>query len=212
MYSLKQWRHVPSMWDDAINEEILMADKNFKFCTACGRKVALSAKFCAECGADLSGGSEKILGCIDNTRTRGSNRTSLVFTTNRIIVAETESFALEILSGLPVTRWPVSGARRKKEREFHTLNPEEVLGANKKNYAIPYSEITQLRVRKPTGSWGGLKNATVTLATRLEEKAFILFGTSIIKSQYLKETEKTLEFLPKLKQDNRLGNRLIIEN
>ncbi len=192
---------------------ILMADTNFKFCTACGRKVALNAQFCAGCSADLSGGGDKILGCIDNTSTRGSSRTSLVFTTNRIIVAETESSAMELLSTGFVTR-PLAGlARGKTEREFRTSNPEEILGANKKNYAIPYSEITQLRVRKPTGSWTrGLKHGGVTLATRLEEKAFKLIGSGVTTSQYLKETEKTLEFLPKLKQGNRLGQRLIIEN
>jgi len=30
-----------------------MAEKNFKFCTACGHKIALNAKFCAGCGAAL---------------------------------------------------------------------------------------------------------------------------------------------------------------
>jgi zinc-ribbon domain len=35
-----------------------MAEKNFKFCTACGHKVALNAKFCAGCGAAL-GAKEK---------------------------------------------------------------------------------------------------------------------------------------------------------
>jgi hypothetical protein len=34
-----------------VNEGILMAD--FKFCTACGRKVALNAQFCTGCGAAL---------------------------------------------------------------------------------------------------------------------------------------------------------------
>jgi tetratricopeptide (TPR) repeat protein len=35
-----------------------MADTNFKFCTACGRKVALNARFCGGCGAAL-GAKEK---------------------------------------------------------------------------------------------------------------------------------------------------------
>jgi hypothetical protein len=120
---------------------------------------------------------------------------------------------MELLSTGFVTR-PLAGlARGKTEREFRTSTPEEILGANKKNYAIPYSEITQLRVRKPTGSWArGLKYGGVTLATRLEKKAFKLIGSGVTTSQYLKETEKTLEFLPKLKQGNRLGHRLIIEN
>jgi tetratricopeptide (TPR) repeat protein len=37
---------------------ILVADTNFKFCAACGRKVALNAQFCAGCGAVL-GAKEK---------------------------------------------------------------------------------------------------------------------------------------------------------
>jgi tetratricopeptide (TPR) repeat protein len=37
---------------------ILVADTNFKFCAACGRKVALNAQFCAGCGAAL-GAKEK---------------------------------------------------------------------------------------------------------------------------------------------------------
>jgi tetratricopeptide (TPR) repeat protein len=35
-----------------------MAETNFKFCTACGRKVALNARFCGGCGAAL-GAKEK---------------------------------------------------------------------------------------------------------------------------------------------------------
>jgi tetratricopeptide (TPR) repeat protein len=37
-----------------------MADKNFKFCTACGRKVALNAKFCGGCGAALGAKDESV--------------------------------------------------------------------------------------------------------------------------------------------------------
>jgi hypothetical protein len=32
-------------------EGVFMADKNFKFCTACGRKATLNAQFCGGCGA-----------------------------------------------------------------------------------------------------------------------------------------------------------------
>jgi tetratricopeptide (TPR) repeat protein len=39
---------------------ILMADTNFKFCTACGRKVALNAQFCAGCGAALGAKAKSV--------------------------------------------------------------------------------------------------------------------------------------------------------
>jgi tetratricopeptide (TPR) repeat protein len=41
-----------------LSRGILMADTNFKFCTACGRKAALNAQFCGGCGAAF-GAKEK---------------------------------------------------------------------------------------------------------------------------------------------------------
>ena len=189
-----------------------MAD--FKFCKNCGRKVSLNGQLCARCGADLGegadlsegGGGEAIVGSIDNVKTTDNTRISLVFTSNRVIVAETQRAATALLgAGLLTVRLSAGEARDEKERKFLTSTPEEIIGAYKKNYAIPYSEITQLRVRKPIVSrmWG-TKPGRIALVTSLGVKEFKLV-------YYKKEMERTLESLwSKLR--NRLGHKLIIEN
>jgi RNA polymerase subunit RPABC4/transcription elongation factor Spt4 len=196
-------------------EDTLTSNTQFKFCKNCGRKVALNAKFCAGCGADLSeggGGGEKILSSLNNVATKDGTKTTLLFTTNRIIVAQTLSRRADLASsavpsvvGILVGAALRESARRKQEQETRTLNLEEIVGAHKKNYAIPYSEITQLRVRKPIVSrmWG-TKPGRIALVTSLGVKEFKLV-------YYKKEMERTLESLGS-KLRNRLGDKLIIEN
>jgi len=202
-----------------------MADTKFKFCENCGRKVSLNGQLCARCGADLGegadlsegGGGEAIVGSIDNVKTTDNTRISLVFTSNRVIVAETQRAATALLgAGLLTVRLSAGGARDEKERKFRTSTPEEIIGAHKNNYAVPYSEITQLRVRKPTvsGMWGP-KWGNITWTTTLKEEKFKLApstgSSGFGAKKYLDELEKTLEsLLPKLKQ--RLYGKLIVEN
>ena len=107
--------------------------------------------------------------------------------------------------GLILDRAVAGYVRHGKEHEIRTSNPEEIVGAHKNNYAVPYSEITELRVRTPTFSrmWG-TKPGRIALVTSLGVKEFKLV-------YYKKEMERTLESLwSKLR--NRLGHKLIIEN
>jgi zinc-ribbon domain len=53
-------------------EGVFMADKNFKFCTACGRKVALNAQFCAGCGAALGAKVAGITKTLDFSELEGA--------------------------------------------------------------------------------------------------------------------------------------------
>jgi hypothetical protein len=48
-----------------------MADTNFKFCTACGRKVALNARFCGGRGAALRGKNNSVGHCTSAARIDG---------------------------------------------------------------------------------------------------------------------------------------------
>src|ERR1035437_899844 len=184
-----------------------MADTKFEFCENCGRKVSLNGQLCSRCGADLSKGDEKILGGIDNINMRGKGgKTSLLFTTNRTIVAETQSLGTELASrAVPSIAGVLLGgalrahARGKKEQELRATNPEEILSANKKNYAIPYSEVTQLWVKKPEGGRPGM----ITLTTGQKKIAIKVHSS---------QPSIELNVLTKLKQGNRLGHKLIIEN
>ena len=104
-----------------------MADTKFKFCENCGRKVSLNGQLCARCGADLSegGGGEAIVGSIDNVKTTDNTRISLVFTSNRVIVAETQRAATALLgAGLLTVRLSAGGAIDENERKFRTSTPE----------------------------------------------------------------------------------------
>ncbi len=89
--------------------------------------------------------SEKILGIIeavDYSRMikKGSH---LALTTDRLIVAR--GSAVELFD-LPV----IAGRKRKKEREkvFAELTPDGILSVDKKNLAIPWSEVTKVEVVK----------------------------------------------------------------
>ena len=141
-----------------------MAETNFKFCTTCGRKVALNAQFCAGCSADLGAPEEQHVqqdavtgeavvgwtsGVVIGNRW-GTPNQMLLFTTDRTVVAKTSSVASGLRS---------QAERMTKGAQFGVV--DEILSENEKNYAILHSEITQLRVKLPRV----LRRIRVTLTT-----------------------------------------------
>lgn len=85
--------------------------------------------------------NEEILVVIDCTVT------ALYFTSNRVIVAKLAGSALSTFFGLGGMLAEQRMAAKKKE-QISKLSPESILTADKKNFAIPYTEVTQVELLK----------------------------------------------------------------
>ena len=82
--------------------------------------------------------------------TRSNQPTALFFTSNRVIVARTASTAARVIGyafgwGGQATE---EHAEDKKIKELSKLPPEDILADNKKNFAIPYTDIIQVELFK----------------------------------------------------------------
>jgi len=85
---------------------------------------------------------EDILEAIETT-----DRKMLYITPDKIIIAKLESFTSYVVTQpLPLLGY-VDVYAKEKER-LGKLSPEAILTADKKNFAIPYSEITRLEMSK----------------------------------------------------------------
>jgi hypothetical protein len=99
--------------------------------------------------------SEKILGKTEivyiKGRFSGYDRSMLFFTSNRLIVAKFSEDWSHYAPGSPVTFW-VSRDREKKKKEDleqSALLPEHVLKKDAENFAILYSDVEKVEVKRP---------------------------------------------------------------
>jgi len=88
--------------------------------------------------------SEKVFGIIKVNR--GNTRETLFLTPDRVIVARTSGGFGGMFGGIGAVISEYKG--KKKEKEYLELSPESVLTADKKNFAIPKSEITKVELKK----------------------------------------------------------------
>jgi hypothetical protein len=168
-----------------------MAD--FKFCKNCGRKVTLNGQFCAGCGADLgavtsagrtsmSPSEETIVGYTSHvflgSSLLGMPSGVLLFTTDRMVVAKASGKAGLAAFGLIGYTLQV----RSKAEKMAGAEIDNLLLENKKNYAIPYSEIRKLRVKQP----GSLTKGNVTITTAQGEQIVKISnrGVGVIKDDW----------------------------
>ena len=107
---------------------------------------------------------EELLGVIDHTEGKGKGRTmkkwSLVFTSNRVIASKisgTLGVALSGLSGVlgEVGRADINRRVRGSSEEIPGMSAEDILTADKDNFAIPYSDIVKVEAKK-----GGILSPT----------------------------------------------------
>ena len=87
---------------------------------------------------------------------------ALFFTSNRVIIARTESAGSRFTRSLPFAFFGALGMaiaariqqsqQAKKTKELSKLTPESILSADKKNFAIPYEEIMKVEFFKKI--WG----------------------------------------------------------
>ena len=106
--------------------------------------------------------SEELLGVISHTEGRGKGRFmkrfALVFTSERILVAKitgTLGVALSGLSGVvgELERMALNRKVKEKSEKFTSVSVEDILKADKDNYAIPYSEILKVEMKKGGFLW-----------------------------------------------------------
>lgn len=86
--------------------------------------------------------NEEILVVIDT-----NERKALYFTSNRVIVAKVGGQALSMAFGI-AGALAESRMQAKKKEQLSKLTPESILTADKKNFAIPYTEITKVELFK----------------------------------------------------------------
>jgi len=86
--------------------------------------------------------NEEILEVIETTDRKG-----LYFTSNRVIIAKLGGQALSMAFGV-FGALAESRMRAKKKEQLSKLSPESILTADKKNFAIPYTEVTKVELFK----------------------------------------------------------------
>ena len=98
----------------------------------------------------------------------------LIFTSQRIVVATLVSaggiFATAISDTFSGGFTRLSNLAKEKREENEKLSVNEILEANKKNYAIPYEEILEVEIKKP-GTFSGAKMKIFT-STKKREVVF----------------------------------------
>jgi len=87
--------------------------------------------------------SDEILGRVE-VADKEDNPRNLVFTSKRIIVALLVS---ELVAAVPVLSLL---EMRKRREEYGRLSAESILKADKGNFAIPYEEIVNVEMKRPS--------------------------------------------------------------
>jgi hypothetical protein len=98
-------------------------------------------------------GDEEIKGVVQVARPKFGFITkiiyeSLCFTTERLIVAQSESLESDGVLGTTLGYWWASKKQKELAEAASKLSPEDILKAHKENYDIPYSNITKVELIK----------------------------------------------------------------
>jgi hypothetical protein len=138
---------------------IILLDGSMSFCTKCGHEIPAGATFCSNCGRPVTlvaaaPPAESTLFATEGYKSGmfGQSRHLLFFTDRRLIVAPVPGGGTSpnVLAGL------AQKAGDAKTRQLREKKIEELL-LDKKNYAIPYGEMTRIEVTK-TRLGGGFIN------------------------------------------------------
>ena len=117
--------------------------------------------------------AEKILGVI---RLRAGVRapTALFFSSNRLIVAKTVGGKWRFaLASFGVWGEDAADSRAKQKAEkLRELSPESILKADKNNFAIPYSDITKVEMKKG----GRMRGSKLKVFTDTKKYDFRIFS------------------------------------
>jgi hypothetical protein len=105
--------------------------------------------------------SEQVTGQLRALITRGFKgdlHCVIIFTTERIIVA-VQSMLFQIASGMGGAGGAIGAVaghdamkRQDIKSKFNQLSPQEILGSNKKNFQVPYTDVSKIQVGKKLGT------------------------------------------------------------
>ena len=95
----------------------------------------------------------------------------LFFTSDRLIVARTEYKRYHRSVGDPDLFMDFNARRRdlelreegeERERMYMSTQPDDILAADKKNFAMSYSDIVKVEMKRPGRVWAGKITITAT--------------------------------------------------
>ncbi len=115
---------------------------------------------------------EEIVGYVKNCTkgTWGTTSFIVLFTTNRVIIAKNLGLGAQLgyiaLGGALIA----TGVSDHRQNKIAALSPEIILSKDKTNYAIPYSEITQIKIKKS----GTLKSGHIKIESTKGEQKFTI--------------------------------------
>ena len=112
--------------------------------------------------------SEEIIGIINKCITKTGRHVDIFLTTNRIIVAKYGNYLASTLAFGIVGSAISNRSAKKKSEELRKLSADSILNADDKNYDIPYSEITKVKMNKP----GMLKGGRIEIVAISKEHVF----------------------------------------
>ncbi|MFW9888487.1 MAG: hypothetical protein ACFFER_09905 [Candidatus Thorarchaeota archaeon] len=99
----------------------------------------------------------------------------LFFTSNRVIVVCTEQKRFSPEESSYVTRMILRRVHgheidedQRREQMYMTAHPDDILADDTKNFAIPYSNITRIELKKP----GRILTGSITIAAANREKPY----------------------------------------
>jgi hypothetical protein len=199
-----------------------MADSDFKFCTACGNKVASNAQFCTKCGVALGARgknvkTERILGIVGSViQTCDTNGiplkesvnlstlftgTQLVFLhmeppKDRSIMAKTARVLTTGVAQMMYDGYKMQKAGKAYEllaNAIQTYDSNELLLSDERNFAIPYSDIERIDIKRPriSKTWGA-RMGQMNIVLRPGQKSAALI-TLTFKLGYQKTTVERIK-------------------
>ncbi len=121
----------------------------------------------------------------------------LLFTSDRIVVARTEQKRCETDGGRLMEfisrRIDIKVRREGEQRRlsYMTMHPDNILAADTKNVAIPYSEIEKVEMKEPGRIWAG----RITISTTKRERPY-KYPLREGKEVFSRHVSLVLSFLP----------------
>lgn len=138
------------------------------FCVYCGKELSPNDRFCSNCGTPIrtrttpqvappsvvpptapTKPKEEILGVIMAERAETQETAYLFLTHNRVIVAPIGDQTLGMVFGVYGMLAESYLQSKKAQQTLLQRDPEQILSSDKRNFAIPSSDIERVEMRRP---------------------------------------------------------------
>ena len=123
--------------------------------------------------------NEEVLGIIapiegkgKGSRWGGIKRYALIFTSNRVIVAKLADFLTIFAGALGTVGSLIDDLVSKKPSDLAGMSIEDILKADKDNYAIPHSDIIKVEIKKK----GFITKPSIWISTATKKHIFLILN------------------------------------